>query len=541
MWTAAAACVFVLGGEPPPFHAVAFINDALSHGTLGDGLLSLDEAIRLHNGQLLYTQLSGAEQAQLSLIPGTGSTTDVTWIDIDASNTPVITVQQDLTPVLDTSFGLLIKGFSGRVVLDFTGPGLTAGLVSPSNALALEDLEFLGGPFGVDVVQTDVSGQPGLTLGNVRFAQQTQFGVRVRATTPNGVGRVILDRCEFDNCATAILHDESGTDRTTIWEAHHVRVRGASVAFDGVLGTGGSTRFTFDHVDVEATTSGLRLTRLAGAGRTTLLEGDYVRVRAADCARFACHPVAATWVVLRLWDLAAGPAGAALRLGAPGDAVFGDVADVAATGAVSIGTGAASQPLALVNLRCNGGAVDLATSASQALTMTESRFDACTVATAGSGAIPATGCCFVGGSLAGTATAPLVLSGSYAAAPGPHVQVTAPAPAPHLGRMSITPENVVAGAPVTLQADLPAGLLGVFVVGLTPDAPLLAPPFRVYVDPVNYLFFPGAYTLQQSAVWPIPAGAPFLGADFTVQLVVLAAGAQAPWLQMPPGRRFVVQ
>ena len=75
---------------PPPFHAVAFVNDPLSHGTVGDGLLSLNEAILLHNGQLAYTALSPAEQQQLSLIPGTGSTTDVTWIDIDSANTPVI-------------------------------------------------------------------------------------------------------------------------------------------------------------------------------------------------------------------------------------------------------------------------------------------------------------------------------------------------------------------------------------------------------------------------------------------------------------------
>ncbi|MFY9344612.1 MAG: hypothetical protein WAT39_19120, partial [Planctomycetota bacterium] len=119
MWVAATALgLCAAAGDPPAFHAVAFVNDPLSHGTLGDAFLSLNEAIRLHNGQLALAALSPAEQAQLSLIPGTGSTTDVTWIDIDAANTPVITVQQNLTPVLDTTFGLLIKGFGGRPVLD---------------------------------------------------------------------------------------------------------------------------------------------------------------------------------------------------------------------------------------------------------------------------------------------------------------------------------------------------------------------------------------------------------------------------------------
>jgi hypothetical protein len=88
--TAAFACVLFAaaaagspGGGPsgaPSFHAIAFVNDPLSHGTLGDGLLSLNEAILLHNGTLLPSQLSAAEAAQLSLIPGTGNTSDVTWI-----------------------------------------------------------------------------------------------------------------------------------------------------------------------------------------------------------------------------------------------------------------------------------------------------------------------------------------------------------------------------------------------------------------------------------------------------------------------------
>lgn len=539
---ATALCLLAAAGERPAFHAVAFVNDPLSHGVLGDGLLSLNEAILLHNGQLALAQLSAAEQAQLSLIPGTGSTTDVTWIDIDAANTTVITIQQNLAPVLDTSFGLLIKGFGGRPILDFSGANVTQGLVVPANSVSLQDLVFAGGPFGVDVTQTDASGQAGATLGNVRFENQAQFGLRVHAVTANGVGRVVLQNCEFEGVPSAILHDESGSGRTTIFECYDLFVRGAAVGFDGVLGGGGSTRFSFDRVDIEASTLGLRLQRPSGANRTALLEGDFVRIRAPSCAEFACHPTALTWAVLRLWDLQAGPGGTALHLGNAGDAWFGEVSELDCIGSVRLAAGGASQPIALTNLRVANSPVVFATSATQSMTLDAARMDNCAVTATGSGPVVVTDSNFLGGSLAGTATAPFVLAGSFAPSAGAHVQASSPVPTANLGRMSIAPENVQAGGSVTFQADLPVGLLGLFVLGATPSAPLLSPPFRVFVDPSSYAFWPGAFVLQQSATWQIPAGVQFLGLDFTVQMVVLpGAGMQAPWLQMPPGRRFVLR
>ncbi|MGB3967127.1 MAG: hypothetical protein WBO45_10370, partial [Planctomycetota bacterium] len=217
--------------------------------------------------------------------------------------------------------------------------------------------------------------------------------------------------------------------------------------------------------------------------------------------------------------------------------------DLASVGDVAIGAGgAAGQPVALANWRCRNGAVTFATSAAQTVTVSESRFDNCAVTTAGSGPIAVTGSCFAAGSLAGTPAAPFVLTDCFAPGAGANVQVTSPVPVQQLGSMSIAPENVLAGGSVTFHADLPPGLVGLFVLGFTPGAPLLAPPFRVYVDPTNYVLWPGAYALQQTATWQVPAGVQFVGIDLTVQMVVLpGAGMQAPWLQMPPGRRFVLQ
>ncbi len=530
------------GAARPAWHAVAFVNDWRSHGVVGDGFLSLNEAILLHNGTLAFAQLSAAEQQQLSLIPGTGATTDVTWIDIDGTNTPVITIEQDLAPVLDTTFGLLIKGFGDRPMLDFSGPGITHGLRAPANSLVLQDLVLSGGPYGVDVTQTDVSGQAGAVLTNVRIEGQATFGLRVTAPQQNGVGRVILERCEFANVPTAITLDESGAGRTSIFEAHELTITGAVVGCDAVLGPGGSTRYTFDRVTIAAGQRGIRLQRPAGANRQAYLEGSFVRVRAADCVSFACHPSALTWALLHLWDLRSTGNGLALQLGSAGDALFGEVTECTLEGATTIGAGSAPFPLALANLRCKNGAVVLATSAGQALTITATRFDNCAVTTAGSGPIVATTCCALASTLTGTAAAPLVCSDSFVPN-GAFVQSSQPAAAPQLGSMAIVPEDVVMGATVQFTADLPPGLLGLFALGFTDPTPsLLGAPFQVYFDLASYVIVPGAYALQQSFAWNVPANSAFIGFDLFAHLLVLpAAGMQAPWLQLPPGRRFVLQ
>ena len=529
--------------EPRSFHAVAFVNDPLSHGVVGDGLLSLNEAILLHNGQLAFSLLSAAEQLQLSLIPGTGTTTDVTWIDIDGTNTPLITIQQNLAPILDTSFGLLIKGFGDRPVFDFSGPGITSGMLVLANSMSVQNVLFLGGPYGMDVVQTDVSGQAGCTLQDVRFEGQATFGLRVSATVSNGAGRVILERCTFVNCPTAIVHDESGSGRTTIFEAHQIDITGAAVGCDVTLGAGGTTRYTFDRMTIAATVRGLRLLRAPSASRQAFLEGSFVRVRAPECVVLQCHPTGLTWSLLHLWDLRAPSGGTALQLGAVGDALFGELTEATLDGNVGIGCGGGPQPLTLYNLRCRNGTVSLARSATQLLSLAESRFDACAVTTAGTGTIAATDCCFVGGSLAGTAAAPLQLSNSFQQNVGAHVQIVQALPAAQLGSMSITPEDVAVGGSVQFVADLAPGLLAVFALGITNPVPvLLPPPLHLYFDPAGYVLLPGAYVLQQSYTWAVPNVPLYIGVDLVVQMAVLpGAGMQAPWLQLPPGCRFVLQ
>jgi hypothetical protein len=540
------------GGELPPapgaahpaVHAVAFVNDPLSHGMVGDGLLSFNEAIRLHNGTLTPAQLSPAETAQVQLIPGTGTQTFLAWANFDGSSTPIVTVQQDLDPIVDTPFGFYVNSVNEPTVLDFSTSTGTHGLRVPANSFEMKDIVLSGGQYGIDVTQTDVSGQAGLILNHVGFENQVQFGVRVTTTTPNAIGRAYLDGCTFVNAATAVVFDENVAGRTTIFELHDCRIGGAQAGVDVVLGSGGTGRYTFDRVVIDAANTGLRLLRPGGGNRTALLESQHVDVRAGSVGvSIACAPTGVTWATMRMWNVRSTNNATALVLGNLGDSVYGDLEELTLDGAVSVLCGAGQLPLAITNVRCKNGPVALGTLPAQALTVTASRFDACTIHTQGSAPIPFAGCCFVGGTLAGTATAPAQCTNGFVQGAGSYVTQSGSLPAPQLGSMKLLPDTITIGSTATFQADLPNGLFGVFVLGFTDLAPALQPqPLHLYTVPAYTFTLPGIYRFQQSYSWPIPNVQLYLGMNLTVQMVALPdPGVAAPPYQLPPGRHFSLQ
>ena len=531
-------------GPTPAFHAIAFITDPLSHGVVGDGLLSLNEAIRLHNGTLQASQMSVAEQLQMSLLPGTGLSTDLTWIEIDTELAGTITIQQDLDSIVNTTFGLFIRGSGGVPVLDFSGPGITRGFHSTSNNLILQDLKIEGGPSGLDLYQSDATGQPGCTLEGVVFANQSQFGLRVTGTQPNAIGRLIVERCEFINTNRAIEFDETVADRSTIFEARRVSISGVSVGIDLSVGTGGNARFTFERVIIESSGIGIDLVAPASSGRPLLIEGSHTRVRAPVCARFDGANDAVTWLQCAMWSLLATPGGTALELGVLGNRVYGDLNESRCVGDVTIATGAAPLPLNIRNMRCRDGAVAISTTATQPLLITESRFTNCTTESVGTGAITIDGSCFDGGTL-GAVSPPGLLqaTGCYVASPGPGVSATQVLPLAQLGSMEVSPDDGVMGSSIQFAADLPAGLLCGFALGSMPSVvPALPAPFYVYLDTSAFVVLSGVYFGQQSTAWSVPNLPQYLGYELVVQSFVLPLGSlQAPALQFPPGWRLLLK
>tara|TARA_R110002072_G_scaffold243682_1_gene402752 strand:- start:76802 stop:78460 length:1659 start_codon:yes stop_codon:yes gene_type:complete len=528
----------------PAFHAIAFVTDPLSHGMVGDSLLSLNECIQLHNGTLLVTQLSPAEQIQVSLLPGTGLNANVTWIEIDSEATPTITIQQDLESIIDTPFGLFIRGSGGAAVLDFSAPAVTRGMHSTSNNLILQGLVFQDAPYGLDVVQTDVTGQPGCTLSDCSFENLPQFGVRVTGSLAGGVGRLIMEDCLFDNVGDAVAVHETAADRTTIFESRDVQILGATNGFDFAVGTGGTARFTLDRVIVECTGVGIDLVAPNTNGRPLLLEGTHTRVRAATCARLDGANDAVTWMQCAMWNLLATPGGTALELGANGNQVYGAINEFRCVGDVTIATGGTVLPLNVRNMRSKDGTVTMSTSTTQTLAVTESRFSNCTTETTGTGSVSIADSCFIGGVLGGSSPAgSLLVSNSFIDNAGAGVTATQSLPQAQLGAMEVSPDDPALGSPITFVADLPAGLACVFVLGeVAPIVPLLPSPFFVYVEPLQFVSLAGVYTGQQSTSWSAPNLPQFRGYDLVVQQVVLPlASTQAPSLQLPPGWRFVLQ
>lgn len=540
------ACVGLTGPEGsataarrPTYHQVAFVNDTQSHGVVGDAYLSLNEAIRLHNGTLTAAQLSSAEQAQLTLIPGS-VTTDVTWIDIDSEAIPTIVLQQDLDTIVNTPFGLFLRGEGGRVTLDLSAPGVTRGIHSTSSSLVLQGLGFVGGVAGVEVIQADATGQPGCTVLDCRFENLTQFGLRVEGGLAGGVGRLIVEDCVFSGVPDAVVFDESPADRTTIFEARDVRVEGAANGFDFDCGSGGTARFTLDRCEVSCSSTGVDVAAPATNGRAMLVEGVHLRVRAPVCARIDGAADAVTWAQCSMWSLLAPAGGTALELGSLGDQVYGDLRELRCDGDVTIATGGAPLPLRVRNMRCRDGAVALSTQPGQALEVTESRFVGCVVESLGSGAVAYAECSFEGGSVgAATAAGLLQASSCFVGSAGAGVVSTSPRPQPQLGSLHVSPDDVAPGGLLQLQLDLPQGLVGALALGTVPAfLPLYPAPYYVYMDPAGIVFLPGIYAGQQAAAWQAPSQPTLLGSQLVVQAAVLPVTAQAPDVQLPPGWRF---
>lgn len=516
-------------------HAVAFVNDPMSHGQVGDGLLSLNEAIQLHNRTLTFGQLSQLEQWQVS---GLGQ--DISWIDIDSTSTPVIAVERNLDPILDMPHGLLITGFNGPPVIDFRQ--VSRAFVATSNYVSFRDLIVEGGDIGVDLTQTDAIA--GTTLERVAFAGQSAGGLRCRMASVGQNGRLLLQHCTFEDAPYGILVDETAADRTTLLYVANATMTSVASAVEVRLGSGGSGIYQFERLQVNAGTSGIRFTRPGGAAsRAVTVDCTLLQIAAARPFDFAGFPGAPSRLTLRMLDLrASADAGPVLRIGPLGSDVAADIDDLKADGGLELLTGGTGQTT-LANARVRNGAVTLGATATAQFQVLDSRFDGLEFRTAGSVPVTVAASCFDGGRLEATAQAPLQISGSFlGAAIGSHVSSVQPLPLAQLGSIDVVPQRPRLGGPIALRADLPPGFVCVFAMGATAQVPtILQRPIHVYIEPASIVTMPGLYRLQQSLAFTVPNDPLLAGTDWVVQALVLPeAGAQGPAISLPPGSRFVL-
>jgi len=518
--------------EPPPYHSIAFVNHSLSHGTLGDRFLSLNEAIQLHNRTLTFNQLSPGEQSQLS------GNQDIAWIDIDAGQLPLLTMERDLDVIVDTPHGMLLRGYGGRPVIDFVGR--TRGFVARSNYCGFENIEIRNAAYGVDLTQTNAP--LGCTFQNVRFSGQTIAGVRARMLSTGGTGRLVMDRCHFDGVPTALTIDESGGGRTSQVLLSGMTTTGVQNGLHVRLGAGGVASYLLERMDLEALGPALVIERAPGGDRALILEGLQIAARGAPAMLLEGSAANPTTVLLRMLDLEGTGTGIGklgLAIGPLGADVRGALEDSRVVGDLRVEVGG-SQPLAIDNLFHAAGGAALGSSQG-ALGVSRALFVGSQVQTVGFAPVALASSCVQGGSVAGRSTAPLTLTDSFSSAPlGSHVTAVAPLASAQLGSFAVAPRRPLLGTFFTVTSDLPPGLLGFCALGTTAFAPQLLPE-RIYFDAFGAVTLGTPFRLQQAATVAIPALPSLVGSDWVVQMAVLPDPATAaPALSMPPGQRFQV-
>jgi hypothetical protein len=464
----------------------------------------------------------------------------MSWADIDATVVPVISVQRPLDPIGDTLHGLVIHGINGLPVIDFTQT--TVGFVANSNYVAFENLVIRGANVGIEINETNAV--TGAVVDHVEFVQQTTAAMRWNMTTPGGNGRFVAGHLKVTNVPSGLIVDETTANRTTFVFLEDSLMTGVTTGIEFRLGSGGSATYLLERLQVNASSNALRCVRPGGGSRALVLSGTVLQLASAVPFELEGTAAASSAVTLRMLDLRrTSVSGPALLVYPLGGQVSGDIDELRADGGVSVLSGGSGQ-LVFGNARLTGGVADFGSTGSVQLQILDSRFDGVTVTTQGTVPVQISASCLVGGSLQGSAQAPLQITGSFvASAVGANVGNTAPLPAPQLGSSVLVPLQPVLGGPVALQVDLPSGLFGVWAMGPTAIYPtIMARPIHVYMDLSGTVTLPGLWRLQQALQFTVPNNPLLVASDWTAQLVVLHdPGMQAPELSLPPGVRFVLR
>lgn len=538
-WLVASLLATTLTAQVGPAHARAEVNDTRSHGQLGDNFLSLNEAILLNNGTINITQLSAAEYAQ---IQGFG---DVAYIAVDWFRTPTITMERDFDIVLDTPHGLTIGNTGGKLpTIDFQN---YLGFRAYGAFFALKGLHIKGGYAGVTIVVDDTGYGSSVEAcefdGQQTCAIHAVFATDATPTAPRS-SRLDLSRNLFTGLTQAVLVEDLGKDRTgqiTIFQDHVVNC-GIGYAF--VLdGQGGDISFDFDNPVIEGTPSAFNIVRtVPTATRKVKLENRHMVLNNVnDGFRYVGSSSTTSELTFLACDLKAstvtldiGPMSANLSLA---------IKDSRISGPVTIAAAGNTSQVTVENARIKSSAWSLGSNGA-GLVIKDSILDTVQMATNGSAPLSLDGVRFVGGSVLGTASAPVLISGSYLGSVqlGANVSSVTALPAPQLGSCDISPLHPTIGAPLNLDADLPQGLVGFWMMGRTAYFPISLPEFRVYIDLAEFFSIPTPVRLQQRLVIPLPPDPGLITYDGIAQLAILHdPGVQAPTLNLAPGRRFVIQ
>ncbi|MEZ5966199.1 MAG: hypothetical protein R3F56_20350 [Planctomycetota bacterium] len=521
-----------LWGQQPQ-HAVAIVNDPRSHGQIGDNLLSLNEAIMLHNRTLLTSQMSQAEQMQIGFIGG-----DIAVADIDTTQVPTVTLERDLDTIVNLPHGLNISGSPYPATIDI---GTTNGFLVDSDYCDFRRLILRGGAEAVRVVQRDTF--YGSTFENVRFEGQTNAAVQVYLTQNDGETFLRFENSTFVNIPNPVRIDDLGRNRRGEIAMRGCLFDGGGEAFVVNLGPGGNSynlrldRSTFQN----QTVAGLVVRRAnASADRGVVLDLlDMVTRNVPTGISIDGHASALTDALVRMADLTA--SGTALRLGGVGTNTKIAVEDSQFGGSLALAGGAV---LRLDNVRQTGGSTDLDGTTGTTVSASRSAFANVTTSVTGSSAATFTGCRFDGGAISGTASSPVTIGSSYVGGLnlGANASASGSIAVPQLASTHVAEQSIALGGTIHLAHDLPAGYLGVWLFSLGTEQPTTQLGMRVYMEMSTVSLYPGVWRGQGQAIFPMPNIRSLRGLDLVFQMLVgHDIGVPGPLQQMPPGGRVILR
>lgn len=518
---------------------VASVDDPVSPGVLGDARLSLDEAIRLVNGQLTVAQLSAAEAMRLM---GTGP---LTAIEIDATTTPMIVLQQALTPLDGPSAGVAVelRGMQGRPMIHATG--LAYALRIRTNTAIVMDLMLVDGDAGVlvdDVVNMTLDEM--VMLHGLELTGQTQAGLRLSATGPMADTPVMLMHSELHQQVIGVEIDDHSAGGAVMFEAEHCHFDDVQLGVDLFSDASGSMtmcrlfRCVFMNgaqllkVRRGATNDQRIMAMLVGGDFTTTgdtvdAQGTAVIETAIHVHHSLIHPAPGRRAFL------VGPQDARIDFHLSENVVWGDV---------DVTEGRLNRRLWCWNNLFRDG-VFAVTNAGTTTNFRWNRFENCTVRArpANTSRMLHVSSEFDGCTIDGQATLGAVeLENCYATSSTTtgNVAIRNPAPSRWLGTTWASTESPSIGTAVDLTMDLPLGMLGVWQVGFTdPRVVLTEEPWRFYAHRSFGVLLHGVYALRSTLRLPVPNDPNLVGLELYCTAITgpILGQTHVPAFSLPRG------
>ena len=529
----------------------ATVNDPMSHGTVGDNLLSLDEAIRVANGALMPAMLSAAEQARI-----TGSGTMLETIVVDQMTTPMIMLQAPLTDLTGMGMGhhVMIMGMympmPGMSMLPMIQGGTQPRVLTlRTHDCAIHGLRIVGGQVGIDakMAMATAMGMPMAEIMDCELVGQTVAGVKV-----HGVGMdesmLMLEHVTFQNMPLGMLIDDQVQGGESMIEAEHCMMDGVALGcrvLEGGIGARMSMLYWF---------------------RSTFMNGaTFSEKRRAPTStqqfmyRIVHSDLMCTGNVL---DVEGGPNGLTMVHHHHSDFVAGagqkafwvwprtaefDIhgSEMEFTGDVLVTANLASMRVWQQNNVFRNGTVTYDVDGALP-NLLWNRYENCSlvVPTAARSPVTLRQCELVNTTANGQSfLAPIAMQGCHrvGGAMAGFASESNPAPGKFLGMGTVSPAEPLLGSSLTFQTDLPPGVLAMWDIAFCYARPTTTmEPVRYYGDPNNVAILPVLATLQTTTIVAIPTTAALVGMEFYGQSVAFPQSGQTwmPPYHLPRGQRI---